>query len=319
VIHLFDVTFNCICMNCNNLSGFSQSSSHGGQSCNRFKGYALSHKGKATSDVQYNPEDGPEAYSNPSVHSRLTEYTAMARQVHGPDFDPATEELDTEVVMRIGGGKKNGRYYMCDGAIDPSSTPTLSQIRARSTSGSPAIRPRPSGSLSQINQLQVVLPLYIVFFIVLHISSFANLIHSVKCIQTQLEEEKRRRAEEVAEVKAQLMAQMEERMRLENEERMRADQQRMEAWMAYMQSFSVAAGVPLPPPPMMFTSPPPFIDPLSTPVSAFFFCFVICYVCTLISYVWTFSSLMCRMLRRQPQTRLSFLHRPGTRRQLSDD
>jgi hypothetical protein len=27
-------------------------------------------QGKATSDITYNPEDGPEAYSNPAVYSR---------------------------------------------------------------------------------------------------------------------------------------------------------------------------------------------------------------------------------------------------------
>jgi hypothetical protein len=66
----------------------------------------------------------------------------MAREVHGPEYDPTTEDLDTEIVMRVGGGKKKGRYWIADGAIDSSSTPTLSQIRARSTSASPAIRPR---------------------------------------------------------------------------------------------------------------------------------------------------------------------------------
>jgi hypothetical protein len=102
----------------------------------------MAHKGKATSDVNYNPEDGPEAYSNATAHSRLSDYTLMAREVHGPDYDPTTEDLDGEVIMRVGGGKKHGRYWIADGAIDSSSTPTLSQIRARSTSASPAIRPR---------------------------------------------------------------------------------------------------------------------------------------------------------------------------------
>jgi len=39
----------------------------------------MAHKGKATSDVTYNPDDGPEAYTNPAIHSRLSEYTAMAK------------------------------------------------------------------------------------------------------------------------------------------------------------------------------------------------------------------------------------------------
>jgi hypothetical protein len=102
----------------------------------------MSHKAKATSDVNYNLKDGPEAYSNGTIHSRLSEYTSMAREVHGFECDPSTEELDAEVVMRVGGGKKHGRYWICDDAIDSAATPSLSQIRASSTSASPAIRPR---------------------------------------------------------------------------------------------------------------------------------------------------------------------------------
>jgi hypothetical protein len=72
-------------------------------------------QGKTMSDVNYNPEDGPKAYSNPMVHARLSAYTTMAREVHGPEFDPATEDLDGEVVMRVGGGKNHGRYWIADG------------------------------------------------------------------------------------------------------------------------------------------------------------------------------------------------------------
>jgi hypothetical protein len=35
----------------------------------------MAHKVKTTSDVTYNLEDGPEAYSNPTVYSHLSEYT----------------------------------------------------------------------------------------------------------------------------------------------------------------------------------------------------------------------------------------------------
>jgi hypothetical protein len=38
----------------------------------------MAHKGKVTSNVTYNPDDGLEAYSNLAVYSRLHEYTAMA-------------------------------------------------------------------------------------------------------------------------------------------------------------------------------------------------------------------------------------------------
>jgi hypothetical protein len=38
----------------------------------------MAHKGKTTSDVTYNPEDGPKAYIKSIVYSRLHDYTAMA-------------------------------------------------------------------------------------------------------------------------------------------------------------------------------------------------------------------------------------------------
>ena len=86
----------------------------------------MAHKGKAMFDDDYNPEDGPEAYSNATVHNRLSEYTSMAREVHGPEYDPSIEDLDGEVIMRVGGGKKQGRYWIADGAIDSAATPSLS-------------------------------------------------------------------------------------------------------------------------------------------------------------------------------------------------
>jgi hypothetical protein len=70
----------------------------------------MAHKDKATSDVTYNPEDGLEANNNPNVHIRLSEYTAMAKEVHGPDYDPRIEDIDGDVLMRVGGGKRHGRH-----------------------------------------------------------------------------------------------------------------------------------------------------------------------------------------------------------------
>ena len=86
----------------------------------------MSHKGRATSDVPFNPEDPPEAYIKQSVHSRLSDYTSMAREVNGPDFDPYTAPIDAEVVMRVGGGKKHGRYYIADSSINSATIPNLS-------------------------------------------------------------------------------------------------------------------------------------------------------------------------------------------------
>jgi len=86
----------------------------------------MSHKGKAMSVVSYNPEDPLEAYTNLSVHTRISEYTSAARSVHRPEYDPSTEDFDAEIVMRVGGGKKHGRYWLGDGVIDSTSTPSLS-------------------------------------------------------------------------------------------------------------------------------------------------------------------------------------------------
>jgi hypothetical protein len=77
--------------------------------CSIFSAYSMAHKGKATSDVTYNPDDGPEAYRNPVIYYRLHEYIAMAHEVHGPDYDPRTEEIDPDVLIRVRGGKKHGR------------------------------------------------------------------------------------------------------------------------------------------------------------------------------------------------------------------
>jgi hypothetical protein len=87
---------------------FLQSASHGGQPCSIFSAYAMAHKGKATSDVTYNPDDGPEAYNNPAVYNCLHDYTAMAQEVHGPEYDPRTKQIDPDVLMRVGGGKRHG-------------------------------------------------------------------------------------------------------------------------------------------------------------------------------------------------------------------
>ena len=88
----------------------------------------MAHKGKAMSDVSFNLEDPPEAYTNPSVHSRISEYTEVARSLHGADHDPSTQDFDGEAVMRAGQGKKHGRFWLGDGVIDTASTPSLSQI-----------------------------------------------------------------------------------------------------------------------------------------------------------------------------------------------
>jgi hypothetical protein len=61
----------------------------------------MSYNGKATSDVSYNLEDGPEAYNYGIIHICLSEYTSLTREVHGLEYDLRTEDLDREVLMRV--------------------------------------------------------------------------------------------------------------------------------------------------------------------------------------------------------------------------
>jgi len=75
--------------------------------------------------LAHNPNARPEAYNNATIQNRLSQYNSMATKVHGPEFDPSTAPIDGEIVMRVGGGKKHGRYWIGDSVIDTASTPTL--------------------------------------------------------------------------------------------------------------------------------------------------------------------------------------------------
>ncbi|TVU25444.1 hypothetical protein EJB05_27940, partial [Eragrostis curvula] len=185
------------------------SDAHGGQPINTFEAFALSHKGKASAPIHYNPEDPPEAYSNPTAYSRLSSYSEVAKEVYGQDYDPRSHDLDGEVVMRAGKGKKHGRYYLGDSVIDTASTPTLSQIRARSVSGGPSIRERPTAT---------------------------------QALQAQLEEERARREQLEATLEARVQAQVQAQAQAQ----MQAQVQDM---FSYFQAQFEAIGHPLPPHP----------------------------------------------------------------------
>ncbi|CAN6294076.1 unnamed protein product [Urochloa humidicola] len=78
----------------------------------------------------------------------------MAREVHGPEWDPTTAEIDGDILMRVGGGKQHGRYVIANNLVDTASTPTLSQLRARTTSSDPPIRPLQTSTQLQLGALQ---------------------------------------------------------------------------------------------------------------------------------------------------------------------
>jgi hypothetical protein len=86
----------------------------------------MAHKGKATSNVSFNLDDPPEAYTNKNVYDRVSDYTPATPSIHGLDYCPSTNDIDGETVMRIGGCKKHGHFWLGDGVIDTASTPTLS-------------------------------------------------------------------------------------------------------------------------------------------------------------------------------------------------
>ena len=128
----------------------------------------MAHKGKA-SETTYDPNDPPSAYNNPSVYSRISAYTEVGKEVHGPEWDPSAHPLDGEVIMRAGGGRKHGRLIIGDGTVDTVSCPTLSQIRARNPASGPAIRPRQTVAEQHVQQLQVISASFINHSITIHV------------------------------------------------------------------------------------------------------------------------------------------------------
>jgi hypothetical protein len=112
-------------------------------------------------ETTYNPDDPPEVYNNPSIHSRFTTYAETGRQIHGPEWDPIRAPFDGETVLRIGGGKKHGHYYMGDSLLDTTTTPTLAAVKAKDTGNAPPICPRSSTALAEMERLKVISDLLI--------------------------------------------------------------------------------------------------------------------------------------------------------------
>jgi len=70
--------------------------------------YALSKKGKTTTDITYSPDDPPEAYTNSTIHSQISSYCDSAHAIHGPDFGPYNEAISGEAAMRAGEASRMG-------------------------------------------------------------------------------------------------------------------------------------------------------------------------------------------------------------------
>jgi hypothetical protein len=96
----------------------------------------MAHKAKATSDVSYSVSNGTEVYSNPSFDRRIAEYTDACKQNYGEDYNPSEHDINTDIVMTMGGGKKHRRLWIGDIIIDSSSL-RLADVRARRTESDP--------------------------------------------------------------------------------------------------------------------------------------------------------------------------------------
>ena len=127
---------------------FSQSQSHGGIVINEYVGYALAHKGRADDPNNvYSPVDEAEAYTNPNAYEKMAEYTSHARARHGDDFDPATEPLDTEILMRREEGSSTG------GTIWPTTPSTRPPCPHSARCDRRAARPPPTSPYELGNRL----------------------------------------------------------------------------------------------------------------------------------------------------------------------
>jgi hypothetical protein len=118
--------------------------------------------GPVKSGVIFNPDATAQAYFDPSVHAKVGDYAEVVRALCGSNHNLSTEPLETEVIVRLGQGRKHGRLWVVDGADSLSSAPSLSDVTARSMARSLPIRARPTPTLSRVDELQVILVLLIV-------------------------------------------------------------------------------------------------------------------------------------------------------------
>src|SRR4051812_44418900 len=83
----------------------------------------------------------PSTFTNIAAYSKLKDYTEVAKEKHGEAYNPLVKPIEPELVMISGGGRHHGAMAIADKLIRCDKT--LPEIKARQTSSSPAIRPRP--------------------------------------------------------------------------------------------------------------------------------------------------------------------------------
>jgi hypothetical protein len=106
-------------------------------------------------------KDGTLTWVSENAELKDTEYRAGFAESYG-EADPETEPFDPEVAMRMGGGRKNGRLWMCDGAVDPKTVRSMREIRRDSSSSSTTIQSRPTPSSRAIEKLRVCFSSFVI-------------------------------------------------------------------------------------------------------------------------------------------------------------
>ena len=125
----------------------------------------MSKLASAANSKPYDPAT-PESSYNKSTAERKKKYDAGFKSKQGPDADPSSVDLDPEVIIATGEGRKRGRPALGASAfpLDPES---LSSYRARSTSSSLQIQRRdePARDLRAVSYIKLALFLVICMFL----------------------------------------------------------------------------------------------------------------------------------------------------------
>jgi len=151
-----------ICLIAHHLPPFSQEAVHPDEEVSYFTAWTMSHRTKVFGSVTFDLSAAREAYTDPNVYTKVQEYTSAVRERQRPEYDILTEPIDVKAIMRLGSGRKHGRAWIANAAIDSSSVLSLSQIRAQSTSSSQHIRSWPTPTLQWVGKLEVILVLLVV-------------------------------------------------------------------------------------------------------------------------------------------------------------
>jgi hypothetical protein len=69
--------------------------------------------GPVKSGVVFNSDAPTQAYSDLSIHAKVRDYAKVVRALHGSDHNLSTEPLEIDVIVRLGQGRKHGRFVDC--------------------------------------------------------------------------------------------------------------------------------------------------------------------------------------------------------------